>query len=953
MVRKTFILFFGLFFLSLTFIGVIPQKIQAAESAEWTNNFTITYKGEVYVSDNADDNWHFFRQSDPDPCPDEIKDLSWKPRDAGDKTDTPADDDTTVKLQRRSNAPTGCVNNGGEIDINLTSPNNATTGFVWDGEFIKEASTQSKAFKFDEALGVYLRTNDNECTDSMRVSGPGASVANITLRSKNNTQVAQRDAVRTSNLMDPYSGHAWVSNADYKNTVNDCWESEVVNINLGQLANARPPGSGSLSGTVEAGADADEPSCESGGGEMSWILCPMLRISSNFLQFVDEKLNNLLSLPSDYYNSPELQATWARMRNIAYAILIPIMLVMVISTAIGFDFISAYTFKKALPRLVIAIIFMALSFEITKFLIILTNDVGKGLLGLITSSFSGGGEITIASLFDPGGGAGATATFGVILAGALAPGLIAVILLQLFIAGMSLLIALLALAFRQMLLIMFMVLAPLAILAWIFPGNDKFWKLWWGSFSKLLLLYPIIMILIGSGRAFAWLVQEDGPDDVLATILKLTAYVAPYFLIPAMFKMAGGVFATVTGMANDRSKGLFDRTKNARNKKLAERGQALKSGTYYGSGKEGSIRSRLNTGLQAASMINRAGIRPGRMRENLGNAIADARWEGGHEAAEKIPGAKAFFANDDGMLATLYGGGDFNKTANWLTTEKGYSQDQARMVAAQGLRLRDAMGAQSFGVTALSKLPGTGTAYKGEKGIEAWLKDVDKFTGGNKSLSASIIASGKGGFRNAQQYEFSEAGFGDMMGALDMVAGRKLKDDGTRYGDGEVGEHIVNLAYKAVGASGIVNARNDDSARTFARAAQRDLQAAIASGDKGHIGRAAAQIENIRDASSSGKRTVTDAYLNELSKPGMLIRDASGQQQTIVNFTAAVKASGDQDILNAYDQVKHDFSRDQAAAAAAAAAAGAAGAAAAAGGPAGGGPGAGTPGAGGPGTGRP
>ena len=52
----------------------------------------------------------------------------------------------------------------------------------------------------------------------------------------------------------------------------------------------------------------------------------------------------------------------------------------------------------------------------------------------------------------------------------------------------------LLLVFRQMLVIGLVLVAPLAILSWIFPGNDKLWKLWWGSFSKLLLIFPLIML---------------------------------------------------------------------------------------------------------------------------------------------------------------------------------------------------------------------------------------------------------------------------------------------------------------------------------------------------------------------------------------------------------------------------------------------------------------------------
>lgn len=690
-----------------------------------------------------------------------------------------------------------------------------------------------------------------------------------------------------------------------------------------EFLNVSPPSNDAVEDdTHESGAsqeeanspdeEADQPSCDNDGGELSWLLCPALRLASNAIGALDQQIQDLLEVPNDYFqgeSAAKLRETWVRLRNIAYIILIPIMLVMVIGTALGFSFIDAYTVKKALPRLVIATLFIALSYDLLRYFIIFINDVGAGVLGLMTSSF-GEDNITLASLFDPGGVAGFSFT-ALLVGGTIAAlGIIPVILSYAFVSAIALLVGFLALAFRQMLLIIFLVISPLAILAWIFPGNDKLWKLWWGSFSKLLYLYPLIMLMIGGGKVFAATVQAAPGSGLLETMLILAAYVAPYFFIPFAFKTAGGLFATITGMANDRSRGLFDRQRKFRQKKLSEAGHRLQGGTYFKHGKEGGLKEGINTRLQKASMIHRAGLRPSRMKGNLENAITETNWERGLEAAEKLPGAKAFFANDDAMLAALYGSGDFNKAWRYLKDEKGYSEDQARMVAAKGLELRNRMGSQAFSLAALAKLPGTGTAYKGEKGIESWLQDIDKHTGGNKSLAASIVAAGKSGFRSAQQYEYSEAGFGDMMNALDMVAGRKLKEDGSRYGEGEVGEHIANLAYKAVGASGIVNARNDDSAKVFARAAHRDLQAAVASGDKAAIGRSIAQIENIRDVSGTGKRTVTDTYIEELSRPDMVIRRADGSTANIVEFSQAVRARNDPEIMGAYYQVKHDYSAE-------------------------------------------
>ncbi len=197
-----------------------------------------------------------------------------------------------------------------------------------------------------------------------------------------------------------------------------------------------------------------------------------------------------------------LKHAWGNIRNLAYIILIPVMLIMVIGTALGFSFIDAYTVKRALPRLLVAIVFMALSWDICRIMIVVTNDVGRGLAGLIGSviTLPDGKpihELQIQHVFS--GGEGIFTTF---LGGAAVGGIILVTLanlLPLLIAFLALLgiavfgvlfITFLLLAFRQMIIFALVILAPLAILSWIFPGNDKLWKLWWNSFSKFTPLIP-------------------------------------------------------------------------------------------------------------------------------------------------------------------------------------------------------------------------------------------------------------------------------------------------------------------------------------------------------------------------------------------------------------------------------------------------------------------------------
>lgn len=351
-------------------------------------------------------------------------------------------------------------------------------------------------------------------------------------------------------------------------------------------------------GITDVNNSGSDPSCESEGGSFAWILCSGVSLIDGAVGVLDSAINDLLYVKYDKYTqSGGLELAWQRTRNLAYIILIPIMLIMIISTALGFRFVDAYTVKRALPRMLVAIIFIAVSWEVCRMIIEITNAAGRGMSGLIGSVINSDGltinTLTLKNIFSVGQGATVTALglggtiiggFGVyvISKSVLFPYILGIVFLFLISIFLALIVLFLVLGFRQMLIMGLVIVAPLAVLSWIFPGNDKLWKLWWNSFSKLLLLFPVIIILITTGKVFAYIVATSGgADNALAGsglvdfILKISAYFLPYFLIPATFKFAGGVFANVAGMANDRTKGLFDRNKNLR-KKLA--GSAKKKG---------------------------------------------------------------------------------------------------------------------------------------------------------------------------------------------------------------------------------------------------------------------------------------------------------------------------------------------------------------------------------------
>ncbi len=613
-------------------------------------------------------------------------------------------------------------------------------------------------------------------------------------------------------------------------------------------------------GSTADPAEADN-SCEA-AGDFAWIMCPVAFALSGAIEWTTTQVSRLLEVDRDRYTNDDLYGAWANIRNIALTVLILMMLVMVIATALNTQMFDAYTVKRALPRMVAAIMFIVLSWYLCIALIDIFNYAGSGIVGIMTAPFKQGG-IELTDIFSAGIGTTITNWLG-------GTGLvIGIILIIVFFWSTILLfvgMAFLVLILRQLFVIVLMLLAPLAVLAWIFPGNDKLWKAWWGSFSKLLMMYPLIMALLAAGRIFAYLIQNGGGGSGaqgfgLDPLFALLAFTIPFGFIPFTFKTAGGLFATVSGMANDRSKGLFDRARKGR----GEKAKRWASGNAFKGAPEGSLRSKFNTGSElAANARHFGGIsslrRPSTWASNIRGAVDENTFEHALEGADKLPGGKAFFGNDDLMMAGLEGGGDFAKTRAYLASSKanggvGYKGKALDVALGQVMRMRKQMGGEAFSIAALAKLPGTGTAFEKED-IGKWHQQIAKHTHGDKSLQGTIIAAGKAGFRAAQRYEVSEAGFGDHMEA---IARAERGEDASSITD-----FVVDKSYASGGPAAVVGSRNAKTAEMFAGAVDRDFRRAVASGDQRQVLRSMAAVASIQDQIGSAKRIVSDVISTEV-----------------------------------------------------------------------------------------
>jgi len=367
-----------------------------------------------------------------------------------------------------------------------------------------------------------------------------------------------------------------------------------TNVENDGSTNASSPSNGSATDASqeEVVTTEEQATCETTPGNVfGWIFCPFLALADSAFERLYEFVEELLITNPEYYRNDGIRRVWSNIRNIALVLLVVIMLVMVIGTAAGTQMLDAYTVKRAMPRLVVAIIFIMLSYEICALFIDVMNDITRGIAGIIESPFinpetNNDGKLGLDDVFG-GGNAEEVAGVGVgiVIAGLGAAAFLSFVSLGVigsFLLGAAgfLLVTYIVLIARLMVIVGLIVFAPLAILSWIFPGNDKLWKLWYESFTKALYLQIIIVAVLKFGLVFAQIINE-ADSGVVPTILKLGAIIVSIVAIPGLAKFAGSAVGNLVGMANDRSKGLFDRNKKWRGDKMKHNWNETRAGERF------------------------------------------------------------------------------------------------------------------------------------------------------------------------------------------------------------------------------------------------------------------------------------------------------------------------------------------------------------------------------------
>jgi hypothetical protein len=343
----------------------------------------------------------------------------------------------------------------------------------------------------------------------------------------------------------------------------------------------------SATATPGAANDAtDRPSLEGecDAGPLSWFLCSVFRWMIDGIEKIETGLIlpflKLEPLSTDTSNSTyQIWRQFRLLSNVAFVIVF----LFIIFTNITSLWVDYYTVKKTLPRLVVAAVMVQFSYWIVGFAIDATNAVGAGIGEIVLSPLRGQAQFEITAL------TGTLGIVGLLMAAFAAGG--AILSGGIFIVALGAFFAVIAVFFtlvlRQVLVTLLLILAPLAFVAWILPNTEGWFKRWYRTLTQVLIMYPLIVLLLASGRIFgaAAVAAEGGGagSNELRSIVSLVANVVPLFLIPATFKFAGDILQGLVrlvdvlddlGKTRTEKTGAYDRYK----KRVDQRRIELASG---------------------------------------------------------------------------------------------------------------------------------------------------------------------------------------------------------------------------------------------------------------------------------------------------------------------------------------------------------------------------------------
>lgn len=316
------------------------------------------------------------------------------------------------------------------------------------------------------------------------------------------------------------------------------------------------------------------PSCQ--GGSLGWLICPLTEMFSSIISAIAKYIDGLLFFKpliiGDTASGDAIYSLWRVVIVPANLLLVVAFLVVIFSQATSFG-LSSYGIKKMLPRIIAAAILINLSYFLCAVAVDITNVIGAGVKGMMEGvPLPNGTSLRGSTWVDwlATGVVGSLVTGTTVVTGA-----VFYIVPMLAAAVIAVLTAFLVVAARQVLITLMIIIAPLAFAALVLPNTNELFTKWRKAFAALLFMYPLIMLVFYGSMVVSKIVALTTPQandpavNLIQQILVLCILIFPLFSLPIIMKAAGGLLQRFGLWANDKSKGLIDRSNMWAKKKKA------------------------------------------------------------------------------------------------------------------------------------------------------------------------------------------------------------------------------------------------------------------------------------------------------------------------------------------------------------------------------------------------
>ncbi len=237
---------------------------------------------------------------------------------------------------------------------------------------------------------------------------------------------------------------------------------------------------------------------------VGWVICPVMRTIAKLADYGFSFVNeNYLKIDYTISNTDSgIYTAWSLMLAIANVTLVLAFLYIIYTQITGRN-AGGYNIKRLLPRLIVGAILVNISYYICAAAIQLSNVIGASMLQIMegvtqkigtpamslhnaANGFKDGvlSDLTSAMLTKTG-------TIWILMAP------IAAVIISIAIVAAASIILLIA---RKVIVAMLVLVSPLLFVTYLLPNIEHYFQQWLRLFIQLLLVFPVVAFLLGTGQ---------------------------------------------------------------------------------------------------------------------------------------------------------------------------------------------------------------------------------------------------------------------------------------------------------------------------------------------------------------------------------------------------------------------------------------------------------------------